>query len=162
MYVVRYKSSKNPLTRRPKRRTTIMAGMIVVILMASLAAATYLQYFGWVETSATVDQSVLLDGQEYTTPVNHQFSVIAGCTKCFNHTLENTGCQEVEVGVDTNATPDMDGISIYFKDGLGDPLAFPQTLQPEQMLNFTICYEFDPYLQGEVYSISTYFTTPYY
>ena len=90
------KRSKRTMSRKMMIATAIVVGCFVIT-----ASAALLSYYGKVETTATVSQSVLLDGNDYTVPQTHTFDTAGGCYECFEHTLENQGCSEAPINIVT-------------------------------------------------------------
>ena len=148
---------------RLKRKTKCIVIGLISMMVMGIASAAYLHYFGNVTTTVTTDQSVLLDGMDFhEMPIEHEFDVVAGCEECFDHWLFNQGCQTAWVNASTTGIPDMDGIDVTFYTNTTNELVFPIWIEPGEQINFTICYEFDIYLEGNTYEITTLFTTPYY
>jgi len=97
-----------------KKRTI---GIVIAVLVGALmitASAALLTYYGKVITTATVSQSVLLDGNDYTTPVTNSFGVMGGCCKCSTHDLENQGCISADIDLATTYSPDGVGITTTY------------------------------------------------
>lgn len=81
-------------------------GLFAVLIAGTLiASAGLLSYYGSVETTADVSQSVLIDGNDYETPLSHSFDINAGCTKIYKHKIKNTACVEAPIEI----TTDIDG-----------------------------------------------------
>jgi hypothetical protein len=94
---------------------------LLVTLVASVpASAALLTYYGVITTTATVEQSILLDGMTCTGPNG------GGCTStadeipeeapggekfCFKHTLKNQMSIDGEVNLEEECMPDCDGIT---------------------------------------------------
>ena len=98
-----------------KRKTTILL-VFAIVALVSAVSATLLTYYGQVQTTANVSQSVLLDGYDYSIPVTHDFDIIGGCCKCYEHTLENQGCVGAPIDIVTTYSPDGEGITTeYYK-----------------------------------------------
>lgn len=104
---------KTKIINKLGRRGKIGLAVLIAFMFIGAASAGLLTYYGKVTTTANVSQSVLLDGNDYTTPVTNSFSTIGGCCECFAHNLENRGCSDAEVDIVTTGTPDLDGIDVY-------------------------------------------------
>jgi len=90
-------------------------GIFVVMIAATLiASGALLSYYGKVTTTATVSQSVLLDGNDYSVPLAYEFDVIGGCCKWSCHDLENTGGEDAPISFDTQYSPDGVGITTKY------------------------------------------------
>jgi hypothetical protein len=59
---------------------TVPAVAIALIAIAALASAGLLSYYGMITGTATVSQSVLVDGKSYTEPITYTYSGVAGNT----------------------------------------------------------------------------------
>ncbi len=101
-------------SRRGKRMKRKMLAVIAVIVscLVITASATLLTYYGQVTTTANVSQSVLIDGNDYTTPITHEFGIIAGCTQWIKHKIENRAC--VEAPIDVSETGIVEGITVSY------------------------------------------------
>jgi len=90
-------------------------GIFVLMIAAALiASGALLSYYGKVTTTATVTQSVLLDGKDYSDPLTNNFNAIGGCCKWSCHDLENKGCEDAPVSFDTSYSPDGVGITTKY------------------------------------------------
>jgi len=97
--------------------------LFVGILIAVGASATLLTYYGSVTASFNVEQSILLDDEGW--PDSQVTDVIpegapGGETFCFPHELTNQMSVEGTVDLETEYTPDGDGITTTFVQ----PLAY--------------------------------------
>jgi len=88
------------------RRKTAVGIFAVLIAATLIASGALLSYYGKVETVAHVQQSVLIDGSDYTTTINDGgedgFNIIAGCTEIFKHKILNQGCVGAPIGITTS------------------------------------------------------------
>lgn len=90
-------------------------GIFVVMIAATLiASGALLSYYGKVTTTATVSQSVLLDGNDYSVPLAYEFDVIGGCCKWSCHDLKNTGGEDAPISFSTQYSPDGVGITTKY------------------------------------------------
>ena len=96
------------------RRGKVILAVFVALMFASVATASLLSYYGKVTTTATVSQSVLLDGEDYTVPLTNEFDVIGGDCKWSCHLLENTGNKNAPITFDTQYSPDGIGITTKY------------------------------------------------
>lgn len=107
-------SNSNPRKasgRKYLSRTVKLAIVSVVALsFVIVGMSALLQSFGTVETTATVSQSIVFDGKEDNTPVEHSFNVYGGCCKCIKEIIKNRACIEGTVDLQTTYDPDGDGI----------------------------------------------------
>jgi len=97
-------------TKKLGRRGLIV--LAVLLVSATLVGATLLTFFGEIETTMTVEQSVMIDGNGWDEPVAHSIEAIGGCTYCFEHTILNQGCQGIWLDWLHTGTPNMEGIDI--------------------------------------------------
>lgn len=89
-----------------KRKTKIVTAILALAIASTLVATgAVLTFYGNVETTANVKQSVVLsDGsgwQDYTTPVGDAFDVYGGCCECYTYHIKNRGCVEAPIEMDT-------------------------------------------------------------
>ena len=106
--------------------------LLAVFIAISIASAGLLSYYGKIETTATVSQSILVDGNDYTTPATDSFDVTGGCIVCRDHKISNDACIDGIVSLDTAVSgpggPDgvtvtyMDSVRLENKDGNWDPI----------------------------------------
>jgi hypothetical protein len=99
-----------------------LVAILVSALLIGSASAAILDYYGRIQTTATVQQSVLVDGYDYSTLITDEFDVSGGCCECRSHYLENTACVSVDVMFDTDITPEPEGDEIFV--GYFNPLGY--------------------------------------
>ena len=87
-----------------KKTTKILGIVAVLALSAMMVSAGILTYYGKVETTANVQQSVVLDGNNYDMVVEKDISTTAGCCVCHPHYLKNRAC--VDAPVDMTCSSD--------------------------------------------------------
>jgi hypothetical protein len=93
-------------------------GLLAVFITGTLiVSGGLLTFYGKVETTAQVSQSVLLNGNDYTaSPITNSFDITGGCCKCISYTLENQGSEDEEINIDTTYNPNGVGITTtYYK-----------------------------------------------
>lgn len=96
-----------------KKAMKIGIAVAIVMVTATLVGATLLSFFGEVETTMNVQQSVTIDGNNWDTPVTHNIlDAYGGCCYCFEHTISNNGCEPIMLGWDHWGVPDIEGISV--------------------------------------------------
>lgn len=101
---------------RSKRRTKYLTVMLVLIVSATLVSATLLTYFGEVQTTITVQQSIQIDGNNWDAPILHEFEGVGGCCYCFEHEITNNGCDGIWLDWNHWGVPDMEGIEVGMKE----------------------------------------------
>jgi hypothetical protein len=92
----------------------LVAMVSILVGTAMIGSGALLTFYGSVQTTATVSQSVLLDGNDYTQTIYHDFETTGGCTECFIHNLENKACVDAVVDFETTITPDDEGITVDY------------------------------------------------
>lgn len=104
-----------PVKKKHLKKTTAVA-VIFLTMFAFTVGATILTYYGQINTTANVSQSVLLGDEfgwyAYDEPVYKVFDVTGGCFKCTCMKIKNDGCIEAGVDVETVGEPDLDGIIV--------------------------------------------------
>lgn len=101
------KSRKGKVSRRMMATIAIIVSCFVITASAGL-----LTYYGKVETTATVSQSVLLDGLDYTVAATDAIAVIAGNTEYTKHTIRNDA--SVEAPIEFVMTGTGNEVNMYF------------------------------------------------
>ena len=96
-----------------KRGKTVLA-ILVAVMFIGVASAALLPYYNKVTTTATVSQSVLVDGKDYTDPITNEYNVTAGCCKSSHHLFENGACVNAPIEFDTQYLPDGGGITTTY------------------------------------------------
>lgn len=114
------KSKRKGIGVTKKTVIGIFAVLIATALIAS--GAGLLSYYGKVEASAEVGQSVTVDGQNWDEPITHEFDINAGCTEIYKHKITNNACvdAEIEIGTDIDGYgKGTDGVTVnyYIMDG---------------------------------------------
>jgi hypothetical protein len=94
-----------------QRKKMLIAVAIVASLLIGSVSAYLLTYYGYIQTTATVGQLVLLDGHDYSTPATHTLSAYGGDEFCFAHWLKNQGHVDVNINQETDGA---DGIAVEF------------------------------------------------
>ena len=97
----------------------LLIAVLAIVLLVGTTGAALLTYYGRVVTTATMGQSVLLDGKNWDDPVTHDISGYGGSSYCFQHTLENRGSEDVDIAFDTTFSPSGDGITVKLLKLLG-------------------------------------------
>jgi hypothetical protein len=72
-------------------------GLLAVAIVGTLiASGALLTYFGKIETTMHVEQSVVLDGLDWDEPVQALIEdAVGGCCYCYEHNVENRGCEGI-------------------------------------------------------------------
>lgn len=99
------------------RRKTVVSIFAVFIAATLIASAGLLSYYGSIETTANVQQSVVIDGNNWDVPITHDFDVMAGCTEMFKHKIVNRGCIEAPVDATTTINAHgkgSDGVNVNY------------------------------------------------
>ena len=99
-----------------RKRTAVSIFAVLFIALALTASAALLTYYGKVETTATVSQSILVDGNDWTNPVLDSFDVTGGCTVCKYHWIRNNACIDGTVSLDTVIS--SPGVTVTYKDSV--------------------------------------------
>ena len=91
-----------------KRKSKIVLGVLSILIASTLVvSAGLLSYYGKVETTANVQQSVVIDGHNWDEPITHELDINAGCTEVFKHKILNRAC--VDASIDITTTIDGHG-----------------------------------------------------
>lgn len=98
-----------------KKTAKVMFVVLVIALASTLVSAGLLSYFGEVQTTIDVSQSVKIDGQNWDVPIEHEFDGTGGCCYCFEHTLTNDGCDGIWLDW-IHEGPDLEGITVEIKE----------------------------------------------
>lgn len=124
---------KTKLSKKIGRRGKIGLAVLMAFMLVGVASAGLLTYYGRITTTATVSQSILVDGTDWTTPVTDSFDVTGGCTVCRDHEISNDACIDGTVSLGTTITGPggpggvtvtyMDSVHLENKDGNWNPIA---------------------------------------
>jgi hypothetical protein len=104
-------------------KKTAIGIFVVLISMALVASgAGLLSYYGKIEASAEVSQSVTVDGQNWDEPITHEFDINAGCTEIYKYKITNNACVEAPIDITTDIDgygKGTDGVNVdyYLMDG---------------------------------------------
>jgi hypothetical protein len=98
-----------------KRTSKIIMVLAVLLVSTTLVSAALLTYFGQVQTTANVQQSVVIsDGtgwKNYNEPIVREFVVTGGSCKSFNHWIKNRAEVPATVNLETTFN-DPDGVTV--------------------------------------------------
>ena len=95
------------------RRGIVVLAVLVAVSM--IASAGLLTYFGKITTTATVSQSVQIDGHNWNEPISIDLDAVGGCCYCFEHEVTNNGCDPIWLDWDVWGTHDLVGIDVSFQ-----------------------------------------------
>lgn len=100
---------------------SIVAAILIAATM--LVNAAFLNSYGTVETTATVSQSILVDDNDYDSPVTDSFAVTGGCTVCRSHWIRNRACIDgtVSLGTGVSGSPGTggsNGVTVTYMDSV--------------------------------------------
>ena len=104
---------KTKISKKLGRRSKIGLAILITTMFIGVASAGLLTYFGKVETTMNVTQSVQIDGQNWDQPITHTLEdAQAGCCYCFEHEITNNGCEAIALEWTHWGIPDMIGIDV--------------------------------------------------
>ena len=96
---------------------TIPVFTITLLMLIGVGSAALLTYYGQITGSATVQQSILIDGQDYTATITHTVDgAPGGKIFCYKHKLTNQMSVPGAVKFETSYSPDGDGITTIYYD----------------------------------------------
>jgi len=99
-----------------KKAAYAMFAVLAVALASTLVSAALLTYFGKVQTTMDVAQSVQIDGQNWDQTIIHDLpDAQAGCCYCFEHEITNNGCEAIALDFTEWGEPDLEGIEVTYK-----------------------------------------------
>ena len=106
-------------TKKIGRRGKIGLAILVAAMFISVASAGLLTHYNKVTTTATLSQSVFVDGKDYTDPITNEYNVTAGDCKSSHHLFESRACVNAPIEFDTqyyNETdiPEGEGINTTY------------------------------------------------
>lgn len=132
-----------------KRRKII--GIFVVVLLLCLAVdASLLFFYGRIETTVNIKQSIILDGEENSI-VTETFDSYSGCIQTRSHVIENRGDSDICILLEI--TDDIEGILVSLVGFNGEWFV----IEPNEIIYFDVLYEFDVALESGVYEITVEF-----
>ncbi len=114
---------------KSKTKKVLMVA-ITLSIVATLAGASLLTFFGKIENTMNVAQSVTIDGQDWNTPIEFETEAQAGC--CYsegNFLICNNGCEGIWLDWDSNVWDDpwYEGIDMKIS-------VIPEECDPEIIL----------------------------
>jgi len=107
---------KTNRTKKLGKRGIVILAVLVAISM--IASAGLLTYFGKVTTTATVSQSVQIDGHNWDEAITTELEAIGGCCYCYDHEITNNGCKAIWLDWENYGTHDLVGIDVSFQRDL--------------------------------------------
>ena len=90
-------------TRTMKIGIAVMALAVAV----TLVGASVLTSYGEQKVTATVKQSIVFDGKEDNSAVEHSFEIFGGCIKCIKEIIKNRACMKGVVDFQTTYSPGL-------------------------------------------------------
>ena len=97
------------------KKKTLITALVLVIATSLVVSAGLLSYFGKVETTMSVQQSVVLDGLNWDEPVTATIEdAVGGCCYCSEHWVENRGCEGIWLEFNEYGVPDMEGVDVNY------------------------------------------------
>lgn len=102
---------------------------IAIIISAGMVGAALLDYYGKITTTVDVEQSVLVDGKDHTTPIIDEISepALGGETFCFHHWLHNQASVPTQVAFETIYAPELEDDEIVTTYWL--PVKYSETFE---------------------------------
>jgi hypothetical protein len=96
-----------------RNKKMLVAGLAIALLIGTVSAAL-LTYYGRIETSVTVGQSVLLDDKDINSmPITETISAIGGDKVCMYHWLRNRASVPVAVNLVSWGAPEGVTVGYY-------------------------------------------------
>lgn len=101
--------------------------IVAIVMTAGMASAALLSYYGKITATANVEQSVVVDDQDYLNPIVERFDTVGGNTVVMPHILTNrseisatvnfeTSCSAVDINDDWMKP---DGVTVTYLKPLG-------------------------------------------
>lgn len=85
---------------------------IAILMTTTLVSAAVLSHYGEIKTTATVSQSIVFDGKEDNSAIEHTFDIVGGCCKCYKEKIKNRACIDGDVDFVTTYSPGLWGDEI--------------------------------------------------
>jgi len=83
-----------------------LLAIVLVGLLTLGASAALLTYYGYVEMTADVEQSIKIDGNVYSTPSTDDLGeVIGGSCYCYSHFIDNVGEKDAKITYSHTGNP---------------------------------------------------------
>ena len=87
--------------------------LLVLLIGATLASAGLIPFFGQIQTTASVQQSITIDGQPYNQPLEHVIpETSGGCCYTYEHMISNHACEGIWLDWDHHHATGIE-ISVY-------------------------------------------------
>jgi len=97
------------------KSVSVLAIAIVGIISMGMVSAALLEYYGKITTTVTVEQAVLLDGEDHTVTISETVSVVGGDVSYgADHYLRNNASVWILVSLDSAITNgNNEGLTVY-------------------------------------------------
>ena len=132
------------------RTSKIVMVLAVLVAGSMIAGAALLPYFGRITTTASVSQSVWIDGHTYPDEIIDTVVVVAGDTVSVVHYLHNRASVPITISFETGSDPDI--TTTYW---VNNEQVTTIDLQPGVSTSLYIYYTFDAKMISGDYAIVT-------
>jgi len=143
--------------------------LLTIIAITSLASAALLSYYGEVVGTATIEQSVKIDGKIWNQTIEETITGVAGNTYATKHTITNDASQEAQISIVTvsktgpeNYDPEGAGVTVSYGSpgqdgecGDGNDGPAPTSVPAGGSVDFCIYYEFAINAYPGTYTVTT-------
>jgi hypothetical protein len=157
-----------PCPRHGRKRTKLLAGILIVALCSTIATATLVEYLsGSIQTNITVSSPIILDGDgDWGDGNNHE--IVAGNDPLELHVMainnadkDITGVADIQITLDGSPLNDFAGLTIEWNDNpmtyLNGHALFTQTFPlnpPTHESHYTVKITFDAAVQSGIYNFN--------
>ena len=131
-------------------RKGVISVLVIILLLCLVTDASLILFYGKIETVANINQSILLDGIGNNI-ITETFNSCNGCTVVRNHTIQNRGCDDVCILVETISNEQGIVISLV---GIDNEWF---VIKSNETIDFSICYDFGVSLESGTYVMNVEF-----
>lgn len=85
---------------------------IAILMAVTLVGASVLTHYGEIKTAANVRQSIVFNGKEDNSAVEHTLDIVGGCCECYKEVIKNRACIDGDVDFVTTYNPGLWGDEI--------------------------------------------------
>jgi hypothetical protein len=111
---------KTKISKKLGRRGKIGLAVLIAFMFIGVASAGILSHYNTITTTASISQSILVDGKDVNTPITDSFATTGGCTVCKPHWIKNNACIDGTVSLSTVITSPQGpaGVIVTYMDSV--------------------------------------------
>jgi len=139
------------------KKLTKVSIVLSMLLIATIATATLIIYFGEIDTELDIKQSVTIDNKAYDKPIKINLKLQTGDSISITHMFRNEA-KTCNVMINQITSGLIEGITLDFYDNDNNLIAFPFRLNANSQVEITMTYHADINLKTQKAKILTRFS----